>query len=293
MMKALTTIAPPQRLAGLALAAVAALALTVAGCSSGDTTHAAQAEGSSPALALTGPEAAESAGHSLEDAHHGTPADDGAEPPLVNTSSVLFPKHQMTRDAYNSKRLLYLDNLETFSPKFLPVTEPTALRAGPGKDYETIDIFIPGDTVRVDGTVGSWYRMADGSGYINGFTLSDADHPLPSDVVWAATVTNEGGSAEVDACSSGLTRFTAIEKDLGIPYYAMHSICGGDLILELEVGEHIMIDDATYTVAWIDNYELFGSTELLDGITADAIVHTCDLAHGKARLVGLTARGTR
>lgn len=208
--------------------------------------------------------------------------------PLINTASVLFPQHTMSDQGIGDQQKLFMTGLDEITPTNKTVANVTELRSGPSELHEVLDILAPGDEVIVDGQVAHWYRIADETasgqaGFVSGQALAGE---FPG-VVWATTVTNSGGSDAVNACTGGLTNFTAMSEDLGVPAYAIHSYCGGEPVLKLNVGEIIAIDGQQYRVASRNDFPLFGSTEVMHDLKADAFLQACDLAKGNSRVLGL------
>gem|GEM_PF-3028709 len=228
-----------------------------------------------------------------------------AAAPLLNTASVLFPAHTMTLEAIEAQQAAFRSHVTTLDPaETRNVAAVTAVRSGPSDTSDVLTLLAPGDQVRVDGQVAHWFRVADGvgaGGYVSGLAL-DSGEEIPaladgaaddgsSDVAWRTTVANTGGAAEIDACVGGLTEYTPMSRDLGVPSYHMHSYCGGDPILTLQVGDVIEIDGVRYRVASTHDFPIYSSTEVMDGLHADAFVQTCDLVAAQSRVLGLARLG--
>jgi hypothetical protein len=209
--------------------------------------------------------------------------------PLINTSSVLFPQHVLTRDGIDAQKAQFLAALVDIPEQEIAVTALAHIRSGPGTTYDVTEIFGPGESVTIDGQLAHWYRLADGSGFIAGENLDQAAIGNSTGLAWQTTVTNSGDSVAVDACTGGLTEFLPMSADLGVPSYAMHSYCGGEPVLDLQIGDVIAIDDLHYRVATIDDYPLFGSTELMQDAATDAYLQVGDLVSGHAHTLGLEA----
>jgi len=205
---------------------------------------------------------------------------------IPNTNSVLFPMHNMDHSALEAQMASYIATFQDLTPQDFTVRRSLHVRANPGKFHESQAMLHTGAKVTVDGKSGSWYRLADGSGYVLATDLIDPN--LPSDVVWTMDVVNAGDSETINECAGGLTLFNAMTDELGVPAWAMHSYCGGEPILALELDDVVQIDGDRYQVISINDFPLFGSTELMRDLTAeDAFMQACDLAQGYSHMVGL------
>lgn len=253
------------------------------------------------------------------------------ELPLVNTSSVLFPQHTMTIEAIEAQKAAFRSGLAFWDqPVTGTVAVTTPIRSGPSEMDDVLTVLAPGDQVVLDGQVAHWYRVVPGvdgavGGFVNGLALVDSQGLSPGsvgdsagspkvafgnstdatgtpdstdatgkpgvDVVWQTSVTNVGDSAAVNDCTGGLTDFTAMHDDLGVPAYAIHSYCGGDPILTLAIGDVISIDGLKYQVATANYFPMFSSTEVMRDLHSDAFVQTCNLVSGRSRVLGLDRVG--
>lgn len=203
--------------------------------------------------------------------------------PMINTGSVLFPQHTMSERAIAEQQELFMTGLEEFEPTSKQIATVTELRSGPSELNDVVEILTPGEEIVVDGKIAHWYRVTDNAGFVSGQAVADE---FPG-VAWAVTETNSGDSDAVNACTGGLTNFSAMTNDLGVPVYAIHSYCGGEPVLKLNVGDQISIDGVRYRVASRNDFPLFSSTEVMHNLKADAFLHTGDLAKGTSRVLGL------
>jgi len=226
--------------------------------------------------------------------HHATAAVTDVPLDTVNTGSVLFPMHTLHQEALDSQMQSYLGTFRDIPAQVLQVRQSEHARSGPGNFYESLELLQTGAEVTVDGESASWYRLADGAGYVPKFSLIDpATGQADEGIVWEMKVVNSGDSETINECAGGLTEFTAMSEDLGVPAYAMHSYCGGEPILTLAVGDAIKIDGVRYDVISTNDFPLFGSTELMRHLVdEDAFLQACDLAKGFTHMVGLAKTGT-
>jgi len=205
---------------------------------------------------------------------------------FVNTGSVLFPMHQMTQQALAAQMEAYLDSFEDFLPTNLYVSRTDYVRTGPGTFYSPVKIAKSWESVLVDGKSGSWYRLADRSGYFPAYKLIDLFNP--TGIVWELKVVNFGGEEEIDGCLGGLTDYLPMHEDLGVPVWSMHGNCGGETAYDLKVNDVVTVDGAKYQVSSHTLLPLFSSTEALRGLTdQDAFLQVCDLVEGYSHIIGL------
>jgi hypothetical protein len=205
---------------------------------------------------------------------------------LINTGSILFPWHSLTVEGLEEDRALFLTGEVPITPETYKVTAVAEIHAGPGTNYPVTDILAPGDLVLVDTAVGTWWHLADDRGYVSSIEITRANDGTTT---WNVTVANKGGIPELDLCTGGLTWLDEMSTSLGRPVYAIHSHCGGDPLLEMNIGDSIQIDAAEFTVASVADFPLLGSTELFNNLNDEVYVQTSNLVRGTNHLVGLAA----
>lgn len=259
-------------------AAVALLVAPLAGCTPGtaDTLAAANSATVNKVAAPTG-----SATIST------TPG--ATELPLINTSTVLFPQHDLNSDSIETQKQLFFTGLSDIAPVENTIAKVTEVRTGPGATYEVMGVKSPGDAITVDGQLPNWYRIADNGGYISAAALAEG---AANDVAWSGTVGGAGDESLLDNCTGELIEFSAMSEDLGVPAYHLHSYCGGEGILDLVPGDVVQIDGQRYTVGELNDSPLYSSTLKLRGMAADAFLQTCDLVNGNAHTLSLLKTGS-
>lgn len=288
-----TTIRQTVSLASCALTAAVALAA----CTGPAASEAVATVVSTPVAVDAAVQPHSEAAHAPQPEASEPAAPKPTELPLVNTASVLFPHHTLTIEAIEAQKSAFRSNLVQIPQSTRTVGAVTAVHVGPSEADDVLAVLAPGDEIEVDGQVADWFRIAENpatavgasGGYVSGlaFVPSDAEDGL----AWQASVTNSGDSAAVDACTGGLTEFTAMSRDLGVPAYTIHSYCGGDPILTLHVGDEIAIDGTRYQVETVNDFPLYSSTEVMQGLHSDAYVQTCNLVAGQSRVLGLAKLG--
>lgn len=212
----------------------------------------------------------------------------GSAPLLVDTSAVLFPLHPHYSYGVETAQLRFFSNIEDITPRTVVLKEPAEIRVGPGQLYEVATFLVTGTELTVNGQAGSWFRIADNGGYVLSSRIADI---YPPGIKWQTAVSGEGSHEKVDECLLGVTNFLEISQEIGRPYYAMHSYCGGEPIALLEVGDLVMIDTTTYRVDSVNRRLLFGDAAMLEGIDGDAFLHSCDLLNEQAVILGLKLEG--
>lgn len=83
-----------------------------------------------------------------------------------------------------------------------------------------------------------------------------------------------GGQDAVDTCV-GATYYAPVADYLGVPYYAQHNGMGGEAWLALEVGDEVIVDGASYTVASIRTVDTGGALDQIAGMGGEAYLQTC------------------
>lgn len=164
------------------------------------------------------------------------------------------------------------------------------VRTGPGVKYQRVRTLPARAKVTVVAKRHGWCRLASGR-YVSARYLTAKRPAVPSPVgkvVWSTFVANAGGQRAVNACSGGLTRFTAATLP-GKTYYAIHRGCGGAPILSLKHGHRVHIRGVgTFRV--IDSGVGWGGAPIssIAHVKGSVLLQTCfPNGGGKARVVGL------
>jgi len=208
---------------------------------------------------------------------------------LLDTASVLLPAAHVNQQQISALMEQFAAQVQEIDPVTLQVQQVSEVYAGPGQTYLGRDLLLPGTEVSVDGQLGHWFRIADGSGYVSALGLSALDGGTAG--VWQVAVANSGGNEEVDACTGGLTSFTSVMRDLGKQFYAIHSYCGGEPVLGLQPGDVVRIDQIDHEVLEVVDAPLAGSTQNIRDLPGDMFLYSSDLAAGTARVVALRGAG--
>lgn len=83
-----------------------------------------------------------------------------------------------------------------------------------------------------------------------------------------------GGQDAVDRCL-GATYYAPVAEYLGVPYYAQHNGMGGEAWLSLQIGDEVVVDGVSYTVAAIRTVSTGGDVEQIAGMGGAAYLQTC------------------
>ncbi|MCL1899960.1 MAG: hypothetical protein FWG11_05525 [Promicromonosporaceae bacterium] len=244
----LNTLRSPAPASSVALAALAALALT---------------------FPLLGGCAATSQG--------GT----SAETSLIDTSSVLLPLPSGTLQQIEHEKTLFWANLRELPPTTYEAVSLTEVHTGPGDQYDIVTIMTHGSTVVVDGQVGHWLRLADGSGFVSSLNLLGQ--------AWSTSVVGHGDEAMVNECFGGLVDFDRLTATLGRPYLVINSYCGGEPLLEATVGDLFYIDGVAYRLIEVLTVGLTGNATAVEHLPGDALLHVQDLVNGKSLVLAVEA----
>ena len=117
--------------------------------------------------------------------------------------------------------------------------------------------------------------------------------PAPAHAAaWTTYVANSGGQSVVDQCAGGLTAYTASDGGafFSVPYLAIHNTCGGAPILQLAVGELVVITSGgtagTYQVVDSRDVVQGATTDALAGVAGDILLQTCYFNSTTMRVVG-------
>jgi len=123
--------------------------------------------------------------------------------------------------------------------------------------------------------------------------ISTSTTVLPdAPIIASVAVVNQGGQAELDACLGGLTLDIEVSNYLvgkfnhDVSYYTIHEHCGGSWILNLQIGDRVIIENQKFKVT---GFQLIHSSRKADAITlaGSAFLQTC-LPHSKVvRVVSL------
>jgi len=114
-----------------------------------------------------------------------------------------------------------------------------------------------------------------------------ADHPVPV-VEWTITVDTIGYQDALDACL-----WTRMDFDGVVPIVGAHNFCGGDIVLDMKVGEIVHLSgadvDGTYVVT--GDRQVFPGDDAIEataGLDSPVLLQTCywDVEQGM-RLVSL------
>jgi len=108
-------------------------------------------------------------------------------------------------------------------------------------------------------------------------------------------VANSGDQHQVDACTGGVTNMTAVTDYLtrvegtSKLYLPIHNECGGRPILDLEVGEKVLIDGVgKYEVVALRNITRGAKASALAGLPGSILLQTCFDTGNQMRVVSLT-----
>jgi hypothetical protein len=199
---------------------------------------------------------------------------------LMDTSSaILLPVHLRHEDEIESQRLAFREAFLPQERQVLTVSRPADIYTGPGALYEVVARVNPGEDVIIDGSVGDWLRIADDGGYVSESTIRGEP--------WHTSVVGFGEESVVNACGGGLVNFTRVSDEIGSPYWVIHSYCGGEPVLTLDLGDAVVVDGTRYAVVSTTTGSLHGDTSVLSDLHGTAFLQSCDTVDGTSVIVGL------
>lgn len=101
----------------------------------------------------------------------------------------------------------------------------------------------------------------------------------------------EGGQAELDACDGSFIEMTSYRNTVGVPaVYAAHNNCGGDIVLNWDVGTQFEIEGQPGTYEVVDvrhTAKHWETTDALVGLQGDFALQSCFYGEDRMQFVGI------
>lgn len=101
----------------------------------------------------------------------------------------------------------------------------------------------------------------------------------------------EGGQAELDVCDGSFIEMTSYRNTVGVPaVYAAHNNCGGDIVLNWEVGTQFEVEGQPGTFEVVDvrhTAKHWETTEALIGLQGDFALQSCFYGEDRMQFVGV------
>lgn len=93
---------------------------------------------------------------------------------------------------------------------------------------------------------------------------------------YTVKVSNTGGAEQMDYCAGGFTRMTTYTGLTGKEILSAHNNCGGDIVLPMETGDHVLIEgDKEYVVTEIRDTPKTVTTHEVDDMDGVILLQTC------------------
>ncbi|PPF47301.1 hypothetical protein C5B85_03295 [Pseudoclavibacter sp. AY1F1] len=101
----------------------------------------------------------------------------------------------------------------------------------------------------------------------------------------------EGAQAELDECDGSFIEMTSYRNTVGVPaVYAAHNNCGGDIVLNWEVGTQLEVEGLPGTYEVVDvrhTAKHWETTEALIGLQGDFALQSCFYGEDRMQFVGI------
>lgn len=101
----------------------------------------------------------------------------------------------------------------------------------------------------------------------------------------------EGGQAELDVCDGSFVEMTSYRNTVGVPaVYAAHNNCGGDVVLNWDVGTQFEVEGQPGTFEVVDvrhTAKHWETTEALIGLQGDFALQSCFYGEDRMQFVGI------
>lgn len=103
-------------------------------------------------------------------------------------------------------------------------------------------------------------------------------------------VSNKGGAKEMDYCAGGFTEMTTYTGLTDKKILSAHNNCGGDIILPVEAGDHVLIEgDKEYVVTEIRDTSKTVTTHEVDDMNGVLLIQTCYYSYAQANTMKFVA----
>lgn len=101
----------------------------------------------------------------------------------------------------------------------------------------------------------------------------------------------EGGTTELDACDGSFIEMASYRNTVGVPaVYAAHNNCGGDVVLNWEIGTQFEVEGQPGTFEVVDvrnTAKHWETTEALVGLQGDFALQSCFYGEDRMQFVGI------
>lgn len=125
-------------------------------------------------------------------------------------------------------------------------------------------------------------------------TLIETINPTnPTETIQARQYTikisNTGGETQMDYCAGGFTNMVEYQGVGNKTLLSAHNSCGGDIILPIAMGDHVVIEgQGTYVVTDIRDTPKNAYIEDVENMNGTILVQTCYYEFNRMKFIALT-----
>lgn len=102
-------------------------------------------------------------------------------------------------------------------------------------------------------------------------------------------IANSGGEREMDYCAAGFTEMIHYEGLEGRRMLSSHNNCGGDIILPMVQGDHVVIEgDQEYVITELRDTSKHINTAAVNDMDGTVLLQTCYYRDNRMKFVALT-----
>lgn len=119
-------------------------------------------------------------------------------------------------------------------------------------------------------------------------TPPEGGEPIPVRQ-YTVSIVNSGGEREMDYCSGGFTEMTEYDGLEGRRLASAHNNCGGDIILPMEVGDHVIIEgQGEFVISETRDTSKSIDTSAISNMNGTLLLQTCYYKADAMKFVALT-----
>lgn len=106
---------------------------------------------------------------------------------------------------------------------------------------------------------------------------------------YTISIANKGGIEEMDDCAAGFTEMIYYEGLENKTLLSSHNKCGGDIVLPMEVGDHVIISgDKEYVITELRDTTKDTTTSAINNMNGKVILQSCYWHENRMKFVALT-----
>ncbi len=109
---------------------------------------------------------------------------------------------------------------------------------------------------------------------------------------YTVTISNTGGEREMDYCAGGFTEMVNYAGLEGRRLLSAHNNCGGDVILPMEVGDHVIIEgEREYVITELRDTGKSIDTSAVNDMNGEVLLQSCYYEGSSMKFAALTPVG--